>query len=378
MGLLADHCLTKGATARKKLQSTLRFARSACSAPDLRSQPAAQCGSHSQFTLKTANSDSQVSKCSAAPQRASSSPAGPSRATGQQALQILPPQQCPSISPFKKAADASRADRAAKYEQGNSAQDNSGSQSPDQAASPDRKRSRLSWSSHDSEQSASEGVRGIASPSLDAEAASGQTKPPKTSPRRKKPQSRASTAGSQERSSGGLTEHVRQSQGQPGSTCEPSQAHRQPGEDALHMSEEAQHNSSSSRETAAARHSFQTFAVGRRFHPTVKVEQGQGALLQHQPCNAKDPNALMVLTCPAPGQESGQVLGYLPATVAASLVSIVKEGLASISITVLERPKTPKASLPITVEVGPLSASSGLLSVFYACMLPSCMSSHVD
>ena len=88
--------------------------------------------------------------------------------------------------------------------------------------------------------------------------------------------------------------------------------------------------------------------MGRRFHPAAKVEAGQKACLQHQPGNAKDPNALMVVTC----EEPGQVLGYLPATVAAILAGFVKEGAADVEVTVLERPKTPKASLPIIVQVG--------------------------
>ncbi len=108
------------------------------------------------------------------------------------------------------------------------------------------------------------------------------------------------------------------------------------------------HNSSSSSDRdAPAAGSFQSFAVGRRFHPAAKVEAGQKARLQHQPGNTKDPNALMVVTC----EEPGQVLGYLPATVAAILVSIVKEGTSDVVVTILERPRTPKASLPITVQV---------------------------
>lgn len=50
-------------------------------------------------------------------------------------------------------------------------------------------------------------------------------------------------------------------------------------------------------------------------------------------------------------EDPEQVLGYLPATVAACLVSLVKEGAVEIGVTVLERPKTAKASLPITVQV---------------------------
>ena len=139
------------------------------------------------------------------------------------------------------------------------------------------------------------------------------------------------------------------------------------------------HNSSSSnsRDVPAAG-SFRSFAVGRRFHPTVKVEAGQKACLQHQAGNAKDPNALMVVSC----EEPGQVLGYLPATIAAILVSIVKDSAADIAVTVLERPKTPKASLPITVQVGfqefprenqTLASAEGpidLLQVASCCQLP--------
>ena len=57
--------------------------------------------------------------------------------------------------------------------------------------------------------------------------------------------------------------------------------------------------------------------------------------------------ALQVVAC----EDTGQVLGYLPATVAACLVSLVQDRAVDISVTVLERPKTPKSSLPITVQV---------------------------
>ena len=96
--------------------------------------------------------------------------------------------------------------------------------------------------------------------------------------------------------------------------------------------------------------------MGRRFLPAATLDAGQKACLQHQPGNAKDPNALMVVTC----QEPGQVLGYLPATVAAILVSCVREGSAETSVTVLERPKTPKASLPICVQVDYSFRSQGI------------------
>lgn len=121
-------------------------------------------------------------------------------------------------------------------------------------------------------------------------------------------------------------------------------------------SPESLHNSSSKSRELLADGSFQSFAVGRRFHPAARVDAGQKACLQHQPGNAKDPNALMVVTC----EEPGQVLGYLPATVAAILVSFVREGSAETSVTILERPKTPKASLPITVQVGHLCCPKGV------------------
>ena len=107
------------------------------------------------------------------------------------------------------------------------------------------------------------------------------------------------------------------------------------------------HSGSGNGRGVPAEGSFQSFAVGRRFHPAAEVEAGQVARLQHQPGNAKDPNALMVVTC----EEPGRILGYLPATLAAILVRLVKDGSADMAVTVLERPKTPKASLPITIQV---------------------------
>ncbi len=225
---------------------------------------------------------------------------------------------------------------------------------PDLAASPDRKRSRVSWSPHDSDSPASSG-RAAASPHAAAGASPSQPQEATKSPQRKQPY-RQSSSGPITRSQGSLQQSLAEHSTAPGSQHSSEaarrQVNRQPGSSAAPISTpDSMHNSSSSsssdRDVPAAG-SFQSFAVGRRFHPAAKVEAGQKACLQHQPGNAKDPNALMVVTC----EEPGQVLGYLPATVAAILAGFVKEGAADVEVTVLERPKTPKASLPIIVQVG--------------------------
>ena len=96
---------------------------------------------------------------------------------------------------------------------------------------------------------------------------------------------------------------------------------------------------------------FNTFAVGRRFHPVAKAAAGQAARLTAEPGNARDPNALQVVSeGESPG---GSCLGYLPATVAAALAPHLALGSISVLLTVLEPPKTPKASLPLKLEVGP-------------------------
>lgn len=94
---------------------------------------------------------------------------------------------------------------------------------------------------------------------------------------------------------------------------------------------------------------FNTFAVGRRFHPVVKVVAGQTAALKAEPSNARDPNALLVVSH-SESPEGEQCLGYLPATISAALAPLLASGAISVLLTVLEPPKTPKASLPIKLQ----------------------------
>ena len=252
--------------------------------------------------------------------------------------------------------------------------------------SPDRKRSCVSWSAHDTDSSMRH-FQGTATPSTAANTACLQPMASSGSPRRKTPQSRglsgepisnASLAQcpgqtAELDSKAGLTEphSLLQAGRVPSQGSQQSQVSHHSSSaragDPLHpqhqrsgISQDPQHSSSSNGSEpplpAPQHNSFQTFAVGRRFRPVAKVAPGQRAFLWHQPSNAKDPNALMVVSCPeaAQGPEeppAAQLLGDLPATVAASLVALVQEGAAAISVTVLESPKTPRASLPITVQV---------------------------
>lgn len=109
---------------------------------------------------------------------------------------------------------------------------------------------------------------------------------------------------------------------------------------------------------------FHTVAVGRRFHaaPAAKIGAGQRATLRHEAANARDPNALLVVrealsqrdfSEAALAEPDQAVLGYLPAAVAAHLAPLLLRGCLQASVTVLEAPRTPKASLPIRVEVWP-------------------------
>ena len=394
----ADNCLTKSATARGKSQSTLRFARSAPDLVEHPTTPAPLCSASMPSTLKTANSDSQLSRRSAAAaQRAlHNSPTlhdSPSSRTRQQrkASQEVYPEQCQATSPFQKAAEAAAVTGSVQSPQRRSAASDSASLS-DQVPSPDRKRSCVSWSTHDTDSSMKR-FQGAASPSTAADTASLQPRASFGSPRRKTPQSRGLLAGPASKAS------LAQSPGQaaePDSRLGPTEPHSlrlqagrvpsqgfqqsqeshhskstggpdplQPQHQRSGEQEDPQHNSSSSNDSkqpvsASQQNSFQTFAVGRRFRQVAKVAPGQRAFLRHQPSNPKDPNALMVVSCPEAAwgpeeqpaeQPAEQLLGYLPATVAASLVALVQEGAADISVTVLEAPKTPRASLPIIVQV---------------------------
>lgn len=98
--------------------------------------------------------------------------------------------------------------------------------------------------------------------------------------------------------------------------------------------------------------SFNSFAVGRRFHPVIKVSAGQAAWLEAELLNARDPNALIVV-CETESPGGRQALGYVPATVAAALAPHLASGAICVSLTVLEAPKTPKASLPVRLQVRP-------------------------
>ena len=335
-------------------------------------------------SLRTANSDSQLSKRSAAAaHRALHN--SPSSRTRQQrkASQEVYPEQCQATSPFQKAAEAAEGTGPIQSPQRRSA-GSCGTRSPDQVPSPDRKRSCVSWSTHDTDSSVRR-IQGTASPSTAADTASLQPKASIGSPRRKTPQSRGLSAEAVSKASRlqcpGQTAELdsKPSPTEPHSLLQagsvPSQGSQQSqvsqhsksarAADPLQPqrtgpSQDPQHNSSSNgskQPVPASQHSsFQTFAVGRRFRPVAHVAPGQRAFLRHQPSNAKDPNALMVVSCPeaAQGREeqpAEQHLGYLPATVAASLVALVQEGAADISVTVLESPKTLRASLPITVQV---------------------------
>ena len=382
----ADNCLTKSATARGRSQSTLRFARSA---PDLVEHPAtptALCSAPASSTLITAKSDSQLSKRSAAAaQRALHD--SPSSRTRQQrrASQEVYPDQCQATSPFLKAAEAAAVTQPKQSPQRRSA-GNDSARSPDQVPSPDRKRSRVSWSTHDTDSSRRR-FQAAASPSTAGNTACLQPRASFGSPRRKTPQSRRLSA--EATSNASLLQspsHIAEPDSRPGPTephsllqagREPSQGSQQsqvshhtksasagnlsqPQQQRSGLPQDPQQHSSSNgseqRISASQCNSFHTFAVGRRFRQVAMVVPGQRAFLRHQPSNPKDPNALMVVSCleAARGPEeqpAEQLLGYLPATVAASLVALVQEGAADISVTVLESPKTPRASLPITVQV---------------------------
>ena len=383
----ADKCLTKSATARGKSQSTLRFARSAPDLVEHPATPAALCSAPVPGTLNTANSDSQLSKRSAAAaQRALHD--SPSSRTRQQrkASQEVFPEQCQATSPFQKAAEAAVVTECIQSPLRRSAGNNS-ARSPDQVSSPDRKRSCVSWSTHDTDSSIRR-FQGTATPSTAADTNSLQPKASVGSPRRKTPQSRGlSTEPVSKASLLQSPGQIAEPDSKPGPTEPHSllQAGRVPSQDSQQsqvshnsenvrppdpsqpqhqrsgVQEDPQHNSSSSNDSkqavsASQPNTFQTFAVGRRFRQVAKVVPGQRAFLRHQPSNPKDPNALMVVSCPEAArgldeQPAEQLLGYLPATVAASLVALVQEGAADISVTVLESPKTPRASLPITVQV---------------------------
>ena len=340
-------------------------------------------------TLKTVNSDSQLSKrSSAAAQRALHD--SPSSRTRQQrkASQEVFPEQCQATSPFQKVAEAAAVTGSIRSPQRRNARSDS-ARSPDQVPSPDRKRSCVSWSTHDTDSSMRR-FQGAASPSTAADTASLQPQASFGSPRRKTPHSRDPLAVSISKAS--LSQSPDQI-AEPDSKPSPTEPHslslqgaRVPSQGSQHtqvshnskntrapdplqpqhqrpgVQDDPQHNSSSSSNdskqpvSASQPNTFQTFAVGRRFRQVAKVAPGQRAFLRHQPSNPKDPNALMVVSCLEAAQSpeeqpDEQLLGYLPATVAASLVTLVQEGAAGISVTVLESPKTPRASLPITVQV---------------------------
>ena len=187
------------------------------------------------------------------------------------------------------AAEASRADSGGMLLSGKS------SKSPDYAASPDRKRSRVSWSTHDSD-SAHKSSGGPASQGTEAGSASLQPKASIRSPRHRKPVAKIAefTPNSQKSASHALGDN-------PHSQPNSQSTDVRPGSPPYSQQPEhgAQHNSSSNRVVAAAAgNGFQTFAVGRRFHPAAAVEPGQRAALRHQPSNAKDPNALQVRSWP--------------------------------------------------------------------------------
>ena len=213
----------------------------------------------------------------------------PSHGSRQQASREVQPEECKPLSPFLAAAEASRADSGVALISGNK------SKSPHHAASPDRKRSRVSWSTHDSD-SAHKSQGGPASQGTEAGSASLQPKKSIRSPRRRKPLTKIGqfTPDSQKSPSHALDESP---QSQPNSQTTDVGAGSQP----LSQQPEhgAQHNSSSNPDAAtAAGYGFQTFAVGRRFHPAAAVEPGQRAALRHQPSNAKDPNAVQVRSSP--------------------------------------------------------------------------------
>lgn len=110
---------------------------------------------------------------------------------------------------------------------------------------------------------------------------------------------------------------------------------------------------------------FNTFAVGRRFHPVTKVAAGQAARLRAEPGNARDPNALQVVS-EGESPEGSQCLGYLPATVAAALAAHLALGSITVLLTVLEPPKTPKASVPLKVKVDPQRVPSTQCTHLYS------------
>ena len=135
-------------------------------------------------TLKTVNSDSQLSKrSSAAAQRALHD--SPSSRTRQQrkASQEVFPEQCQATSPFQKVAEAAAVTGSIRSPQRRNARSDS-ARSPDQVPSPDRKRSCVSWSTHDTDSSMRR-FQGAASPSTAADTASLQPQASFGSPRRK-------------------------------------------------------------------------------------------------------------------------------------------------------------------------------------------------
>lgn len=111
---------------------------------------------------------------------------------------------------------------------------------------------------------------------------------------------------------------------------------------------------------AAQPEPFCTFAMGRRFCPlpATAARAGQLGQLRHEPSNPRDPNALLVVSETLEGSAEGAaVLGYLPALVASLLAPLLLGGVINVNVTVLEPPKTPKASIPIKVQVQTLISS---------------------
>eukprot|EP00884_Botryococcus_braunii_P020868 jgi/Botrbrau1/7465/Bobra.0095s0003.2 len=91
---------------------------------------------------------------------------------------------------------------------------------------------------------------------------------------------------------------------------------------------------------------IRTVALGRKHHPPAVVVKGARATLRHEADNAKDENALLVVSV-----ATEEVFGYLPAAVAACLAVGIAQGNLTASVLVLETPARRFSSVQIELQV---------------------------
>ncbi|KAK9865184.1 hypothetical protein WJX84_006907 [Apatococcus fuscideae] len=91
---------------------------------------------------------------------------------------------------------------------------------------------------------------------------------------------------------------------------------------------------------------FKAHVTARRYVPPAIIEPGLTAYVRHEPGNAKDQNALQVVS-----DASQATLGYLPGPLAALLAPLVIPGFVRLSITFLEAPRTATSPVPIQLQV---------------------------